>query len=65
MINWIMRQAGYIPESQYEYMAERMFSRTEEVRRQRDNLSDLLERKQRTIDCQIETIEILRRDYSE
>ena len=65
MIDWVMRRLGYIPASQFEHVADTMYSKLDAARKQRDRLSDLLERKQRTIDCQIETIEILRGVYSE
>ena len=65
MIDWMMRRLGYIPADQIEYIATEMYSKLDRARKQRDRLSDLLERKQRTIDCQIETIQILRGVYSE
>ena len=65
MIDWIMRRLGYIPVDQFEHVTDTMYSKLDAVRKQRDRLSDLMERKQRTIDCQIETIEILRGVYSE
>ena len=65
MIDWALRKLGYIPASQLEYVTDVMYSKLDAARKQRDRLSDLLERKQRTIDCQIETIEILRGVYSE
>ena len=65
MIRWIMRRLGYIPADQIEHIAAKMYSKLDRARKQRDRLSDLLERKQRTIDCQIETIQILRGVYDE
>ena len=65
MIDWTFRNLGYIPASQFEHVTDVMYSKLGEARKQRDKLADLLERKQRTIDCQTETIQILRGVYDE